>query len=395
MKIVVTGAEGAMAITAINCLLEQSDVSQLVLTYFTSEATVKERIARLGDKRLEAKPLDLMDVKSAIKIFQGADVIYNAASIPTLVSTMKAAIEAGANYLDLGAFDKSPQRALSDEFKKKGITAILGMGLASGYSNVLSAYCVEKLDKVESIDIQAAIVDTVPDEEHSYPLHYSFAIESILHEYSNKGPYFDNGELKWVPAASFPEIVTFKPPVGAISVSAVPHSEPVTLSEVFRDKGIKHVSWKESLGTSFEAKVKFLCALGLDKEEPIDVQGQMVSPRAVLMSLIKNLPLETKKAPDFRGHLIVIVKGEEGGEKVEYTAVECPSPSLDERMRKKGALGVYMTGFYGAIGAMMLARGQIERKGALYPEECVPAELYIKEAVRAGDTVEVSRKVIL
>lgn len=390
MKIVVTGAEGTMAMGGIISLLEHSDVSQVVLTYYTSEATVKERIASLGDKRLVTKPLDLMDIKSATEIFKGADVVFNSALMTTNVPAMKAALEAGVNYVDLGAFDKSPQRALSDEFKKKGITAIMGMGIGSGMTNILSAYCVGKLDKVESIDLLASIVDT---EEHTYPLHCSYALETILDEFSEKGPYFDNGELKWLPARSLPEMFTFK--VGTILVATTIHSEPMTLSEVFRDKGIKHVGWKIGFDPEFEAKVKFLCDLGFAKKEPIDVQGQTISPRAVLMALLKDLPPETKKAPNFRGHLVVIVKGEEAGQKVEYTAVECATPSLTERMEKKGALGCYLTGFYGAIGALMLARGQIEKKGAFYPEECVPPELFLKKAAEAGDEVDVSRKVWL
>lgn len=262
-------------------------------------------------------------------------------------------------------------------------------------SNIMSAYDVRQLDKPESIEILDALVDIVPDTEHTRPLYWGFAIESIIDEFTMDGPYFDEGQMKYVPPGSYPELVSFKPPAGQVVVATTIHGEPMALSETFKDIGIKHVSWKIGYGVDFEKKMTFLRDLGLFKTEPIDVDGQKVLPRALLLKLLHNQPAETKKAPDFRGHMIVVVKGEQDGQKVEYTITEYATVDLTKKMQSKGVFSSYRTGIYGAIGAVMIGRGQVEKKGMMYPEQCVPADLFLKEAAKAGIEVDVSKRVWL
>jgi lysine 6-dehydrogenase len=248
---------------------------------------------------------------------------------------------------------------------------------------------------VESIRIVDACVDIVPDTDHSRPLYWGFAIENIIDEFVEDSPYFDDGQLKYVPALSYPEVVNFRPPAGPVKVATTVHSEPISLSETFKEKGLKHASWKIGFEPDFEEKMNFVKALGLLNEKPIEVDGQMVSPRALFLKLVHNQPPETKKAPDFRGHMMVIVKGKKAGQTVEYTLTEYASEALTLRMQSKGVLSSYRSGLYGAIGALMIGRGQIDKKGVFYPEACVPPEQFLREAARAGIEIEVSRRTLI
>lgn len=395
MKIIVTGAAGAMAWPGIIYLLEQPDVTEILLCDL-SETGIKERIEKLGgDKRLKAQVLDLMDIEASAKAVAGYDVLYNCALLTTCTAATQAALEAGANYLDLGGFQKKEQLKFSEGFKKKGIVGICGVGTASGMSNIMAAYGVQQLDKPESIQILDACVDMVPDTEHSRPLYWGYAIEGIIPEFFMEGAYFDEGQLQYISPRSYPEVVSFRPPAGQIKVATTVHSEPISLSETFKDRGLKHASWKIGFDTDFEEKMTFMRDLGLFNTEPIEVDGQKVSPRALLLKLLYNQPPETKKAPDFRGHMIVVVKGEQAGQKVEYTITEYASSDLTLKMQKKGVFSSYRTGIYGAIGATMIGRGQIEKKGVFYPEACVPPEFFLKEAAKAGIEIDVSKKVWL
>ena len=399
MKIVVVGGAGLMGPAVIADLLEQKDVSQIVVADIKEEI-IKERVAILGDERLTPVLLDLSDEQSAATLFRSAAAVANIASYAYCVPATRAALEAGVNYLDLGALsgpESESQLALSDEFKQKGITAILGMGGAPGMVNVLSRYIVNKLDSVESIEIRDYDYDTVPDEEHSRPLYASYSIDTVIDEFSAPSLYFDNGELREVPPRSYPEVFRFSPPVGDFSIATSAHPEPATLSQTFKNKGIKHVSWKLGFMPHYEERLKFVCALGLASREPINVQGQMVSPRAVLMALLKNLPLEKKKAPDFYNEVVITVKGVETGEKVEYTINEIPSPATDAKeksiyKRLKIFPTAPRTGTFASIVTLMLARGQIEQKGVFLPEEIVPPELFIEQISQRGHITEISRK---
>ena len=333
MKIVVTGGAGAMAFPAVIYLLEQNDVTEVLVTDM-DKSRLDERIAKLNDSRVVGRELDLMDVETSAQVFSGFDVVYNCAYKTTCSAATKAALQAGVNYLDLGGFDKKEQLSFSDDFDKKGIVGICGVGTASGMSNIMAAYGVQQLDKPESIKILDACVDIVPDTKHSRPLYWGFAIENIIDEFVDDCAYFDNGELKYVPALSYPEVVHFKPPAGPIKVATTVHSEPISLSETFKDRGLKHVCWKIGFEADFEDKMKFLRDLGLFKNEPIEMDGQKISPRALLLKLLHNQPEESNKAPDFRGHMIVVVKGEKAGQKVEYTISEFATEALTLRMQK-------------------------------------------------------------
>jgi len=111
----------------------------------------------------------------------------------------------------------------------------------------------------------------------------------------------------------------------------------------------------------------FMRDIGLFNTEPIEVGGQKVSPRALLLKLLSNQPPETQKAPDFRGHMMVVVKGEQGGKRVENTITEYATERLTLEMQKKGIFSSYRTGLYAAIATLMIGRGQVKRRGHCTP----------------------------
>jgi len=394
MKIVITGGAGAMALPAAIYCLEQKEVSELVLTDI-SKSKLDERIGQLKDKRVKGEVLDLMDVEASTTLFRGADAVLNAAFATACIPATKAAQVAGVNYTDLGAYDPGEQLGFHGGFKEKGVTAVVSMGTAPGMSNVMAAYGAQKLDKIDSIEIQDVCADMVPHEQHSRPLYWGYAIESIMEEFADEAQVLEKGKVKLYPPRSFPETAAFKPPVGPSEISLTAHPEIEMFARSFKDKGIQNASWKIGFEPEFEAKLRFLAALGFGQTEPVDVDGQMVSPRRVLVTLLNNRPPETKSPPDFRGHMMVVVTGEEAGEKMAYTVVEYATAALTERMKQKGVFSSYRTGIYVGIATMMLARGQIAQKGVFYPEVAIPAEQFLKEAARVGIDIEVNKKTAL
>ncbi len=394
MRIVVTGGAGAMALPGLIYILKQENVTEVVVAD-KDRYKAEERVAFLNDNRVVAKEIDLEDIHECIKLFAGANCVFNAAYMATCLPATEAASKAGVNYVDLGGRTMVEQLKYNEGFRKKGVSAILGLGTAPGMSCIMPAYVVEKLDTVNTIEIQDVCANIVPHDQHSCALHWGYAIEGIINEFSREAPVMENGEIKYYPSRSFPEIVNFKSPVGPSSISITPHPEVEMFARSFKNKGLKNATWKIGFEPEFESKLQFLCKLGLDKTEPINVNGTMISPRAVLMFLLNNQPLETKKTPDFRGHMIVIVKGIEAGEKVKYTVTEYATSALTERMQKKGCFSSYRTGLYGAIGTMMCARGEVTKKGVYYPEIGIPSEAFLKEASRIGIKIGVSKEVSL
>ncbi len=399
MRIVVTGGAGAMAGGILQDLLRQDDVSEIVVADI-SEEKAKERVVTLNDKRLVAKFVDLSDEENTVALFKGADVVMNSALFDTSLQATRAAAKAGANYIDLGSPCWEAQLALSDEFRKRGVTAVLGLGTAPGATNIMARYLVDRLDRVESIHLKDGNVDQ-NEKEHTRPLYWAYDIGGIMDEFALDANPFLDGKITNVPAMSGEELFAFHEPTGTVAIGYTSHPEPETMSQAFKDKGIKNVTWKIGFAPGFMAKLKFLCALGFNSREPIDVKGQMVAPKDVLLELLYNhQPEEKLKGPDHRADIVVIAQGEEAGEKVEYSMSLFPSVKAAEAMKApfekaREPVPIARVGVYAAIGGMMLARGQVREKGAFPPELCIPAELFLKEASKRGHVVELTRKTFL
>lgn len=401
MKIVVTGASGIQGMSAMIYLLEQDDVEYVQVSDNFYLNKLKERVDRLNDKRLVMKQLDCSDQKKAYEAFKGYDVVVNCAHTPGgYLAATKAALEAGANYLDLTSSGEQPQQSeLHDEFKKKGITAILNMGTAPGLSNIMAVYCMNRLDKTDSIDYYWGIADVVPPEEHTRPLYWGFGFDGIMSLIARPSLIYEDGKLQELEPRARPVKYRFKEPVGDVVVAGLPHPEPRMLSQSFPDAGFKHIMFREGFDVDSAAKYHFLRDLGFNSNriDPVDVKGVKVKPFDVLLALLDQLPPERKKPAHIISEGVCVVQGWKDGQNMEITIMirTAPDSEMHRRFTGKGAYGSYRTGICAAMAGAMLGRGLIEKKGVYEPELCVPAELYIREQAKVGMEVEVTTKVTL
>ena len=182
MNIALTGASGIQGMSAMIYLLEQEDVEKVMVSDNYHLGRLKQRVERLDDRRLVMMALDCSDRKAAAEAFKGYDVVVNCAFTPGgYLETTKAALEAGAHYLDLTSIGQQPQQhELHEQFEKRGVTAVLNMGTAPGLSNIMAVYCMNRLDQTETIDYYWGIADVVPPEEHTRPLYWGFGFDGIM-----------------------------------------------------------------------------------------------------------------------------------------------------------------------------------------------------------------------
>ena len=67
-------------------------------------------------------------------------MLVNSASYRVNLDAMRACLEAGCHYIDLGGLYwlTGRQLELSDEFERAGLLALLGMGSSPGKTNVMA-----------------------------------------------------------------------------------------------------------------------------------------------------------------------------------------------------------------------------------------------------------------
>ena len=386
MHIIVLGGAGAMGRVTVRALSEYADIEQVTIADYNGERA-RELAAALQQESLvgntlSVQQIDVRDFKRLRDLIRGADAVLSAIDYAYNLPVLTACIQERVHYADLGGLFHMTRTllALSDEAEAAGITAIMGMGGTPGITNLLARLAVDQLERVESIKVQLGCSDAKPS---TAPLVAPYSIRTILDEFTKSPQVFQDG--KWLPQEplSGQEELEFPAPVGRASAVYSLHSECATFPISFRDKGIRHVSFKIAFPGDFLAKLKFLVDLGFGSNEPIQVQGVEVSPREVLARLLEIAPGEPVEPQDC-DVLRVLVTGEAGGQQLEI----CNQVVVLPYRRWSISAGALDTGVPLAIAGRMLARGEITRRGCHGPEVCVPAAPFFQELARYGMHVE-------
>jgi saccharopine dehydrogenase-like NADP-dependent oxidoreductase len=375
MKYVVLGGAGAMGSIIVKDLAETCPLSDEVIIADYDRAGAKELANSYRTRRVKAVGVDVTNKASTVKALRGAAVVINSVTHHYNIGVMEAALAARVHYVDLGGlfYYTRKQLKLNKRFKDKGLTALLCMGAAPGITNILARDAADRLDKVREIHIRSASRDqTRYDSTQALPISYSF--RTIMEEFSFKPPVFTKGKFKFIEPMSGLKPHRFPKPVGVQSPMFTIHSETATLPLSFKHKGVKEVSFKIAFDPTFIDRVRFLRDVGLGSDTPIQAGGVTVPPIDVTDRVIMAQPepraISKPKEYDIER---AIVKGTERGKKVTWV-MDCHStgmPSWD--------IGVDVsTGSPPAIGAQMIANGEITLRGVVPPERAVPPKLFYK-----------------
>jgi saccharopine dehydrogenase-like NADP-dependent oxidoreductase len=251
-------------------------------------------------------------------------------------------------------------------------------------TNLLARIAADEMDEVHEIHLQLGSVDLTPPIQAASLFGASYSIETILDEASLPAALFTGGSMRFVEAMSGTIEVEFPPPVGLRRPALTLHSEVANLSESYRAKGIREVSFRIDFGAELSEKLRLLRALGLLSKERLPVGRSKVAPRDVLRALLRQLPPPAPRTdmPNEHEILRAVVRGTRAGARVEEV-VDCHVPGMPD-----WGLGMDVdTGCPPSIAVQMLARGEIVARGALPPERAVPPARFFAELALRGMTV--------
>lgn len=372
MKVLALGGCGQEGKTTVKDLIKSEKVSKVVIADIDIERANKFA-AELGSKKVSTLHLDVNDRVRLTEAMKEADVVVNFAGpfYKHGVKVLQAAIETRKNYVDICDDCDATQEmlALDKSAKNAGITALIGLGVSPGVTNMMAKYGANKLESVEEIHVKWIVSVTDVEEPGE-----SAAVYHGLHMVHGNVPQYLDGKLVGVPALSGSERVEF-PEIGECEVYYVGHPEPATLPRYV--KGVKVVTCKGGVPGADEV-LKAFAAFGLCGIEPISVKGTVVAPRDIALGIFGGLPAREEIPPV--SAFKVWVKGKKGEDSVQYvyTCFGRMSP---------------WTGVPASIGTQMVGRGDIQAKGVLAPEGCVDPEAFIAElAKRRLEVEEVEKK---
>ena len=343
MNVAVLGAGGTIAPAIVRDLAESEEAEWLLLLDLD-----RERAAAVAETHGAGKAdARAVDARGGLAGELGsADVLVNSASYRINLDAMRACIEAGCHYVDLGGLYHVTQRQLElhREFEAAGLLALLGMGSSPGKTNVMGAEAVAKLGRVpERVDVIAAGRDLDPPTGFSVP----YALRTLVDELTMAPMAVRDGEAvelePLTPAGEeeFPEL-------GRGETIYTLHSEVLTFPASF---GCRECSFRLSLAP---ALLECLRELTDASDDEIALAARSALP------------------PSASTVSVHVVQADE----VRVTAVTRPM----EQWGLGG--GIVSTAAPAAAAVRLLARGLIDARGARPPELCVRAEDLFPELER-------------
>ncbi len=329
-----------------------------------------------------SKPKDLAAFFKKHKV----NVVVNCSLYYYNLDAMKACLEAGCHYVDLGGLFHMTKRQLKlhNRKKKKKLLAVLGCGSTPGITNVLAAYGTKMLDKLDTINVRFAGYSFSKQRTH-FVVPYS--MYTVFDEFTMKPAVFKNGKMKFVSPMSGKSVEYFPEPIGKVTTFYTLHSELATFPTSFKKKGLRECDFKVSFDEDFVHDVEVLIEAGFSSKKYIDVNGKKIRPIDVAVKELNRLIPDNKNIKDIE-YVRVTMKGKLKNNPAELV-LDCLAHS---NLKWQAAAGDMDTGCPPSIIAQMIANGKIKQKGVVPPELCVPPELFFKELTKRGMQIIITKK---
>jgi lysine 6-dehydrogenase len=337
----------------------------------------KQLANELRSEKATAEQIDVTDSQLSRLLRRGFNVVVNSTFYQFNVNVMRAAIENGVHYVDLGGLYNVTlkQLELNDKAEKAGVTALLGCGCAPGITNILAMHGANKLEKVESVYMYSGAVVF----KQITGVKVAYAVPTLLDELTLNAYPFQNSKYVEVPPLSHEETVSFPEPIGDVKAYIVIHSELATIPRTI-DKGIKNAIFKIIISPASVSKLKVLDEVGLTSKENVTVKGVSISPREFLERYFSSFARPEIKKGDEVHVVRVEVAGEKDGKETRYTFDVINDPKPEWNASSSG----FITGVSASIITQMLARGDAQPRGVLPSEACIKPDPFIRELTKRG-----------
>jgi len=359
VRFIVLGGAGDMGNEAVRALAVHPGVDEVMVADLNLEAA--QALSAGLSAPVRACRLDALDHQGLVDAIRGYDVALGFVGPFVYFERrlVEAAIEAGVHYVSI-ADDYEAARAalaLDEAARAAGVTVITGLGNCPGLTNLLAKKGARSMDRPQRVHIAWF---GGADDAGGYA-NYQHAV----HIFCGRVPSFEHGHEVLVQSGTGREVVEFPPPCGPLPVYYTGHAEPVTLPRNMPT--LEEVTLKGGIWPNWLARAGIsLVRAGL-------VRGER-SQRwwaGFFYRLLPRLPRGKCTVSGFR----IDVWGEKDGREAH-----CWYDGVD-RMKR-------ITSIPTALGAVMLASGEVEERGVFAPEALVDPDTMLSRLEPYGIKVE-------
>jgi saccharopine dehydrogenase-like NADP-dependent oxidoreductase len=378
MRVLVVGAGGVGSSMA--SIAETRGFFSSFILADTDITRAERAVSALDDpRRFQATRVDASDTADVERIITetGATVVVNACDPRFNQSIFDACYRSGVTYLDMASTLSVPhaehpysevgsllgahEYEANEKWEKRGLLALIGMGVEPGLSDVFARYAADHLfDTIEEIGVRDGSNLSID----GYDFAPTFSIWTTIEECLNPPVVWEKHRGFYTTESfSEPEVFHFPAGIGPVECVNVEHEEVILIP---REIECDRVTFKYGLGADFINWLKTFAYLGLDSKTPLDVSGVRVAPRDMLAAVLPN--------PAKLGHLMhgktcagTWVKGTFDGAPREVYLYHVADNEVT--MREWGSQAVlWQTAVCPVVALELLAGGQWALTGVRGPE---------------------------
>ncbi len=325
-----------------NIQVTVADIDEKKLDKLTEETEIKGIKADLSDSRVVKKIVAEQDIViGAVPGFLGFNML-------------RSVIEAGKNVVDI-SFMAEDTLSLDELAKKKGVTAVVDMGVAPGMSHMIVGYVDSLLDETESATILVGGLPVIREWPYEYKIAWS--PKDVIEEYIRPARLIECGKIVEKPALSDLELVNL-PKIGTLEAFNTDG-----LRSLLYTLNIPNMKEKTLRYPGYAEKMRMLRETGFFSDTAIEIGGAKVKPIDLTAKLL--FPKwELKEDEEELTVMRVIVQGKKGEKKLRYCY-----DLLDHYDKTAKATSMSRaTGFPCAIMARLIAQGEYLHQGVSPPE---------------------------
>jgi saccharopine dehydrogenase-like NADP-dependent oxidoreductase len=385
-NVMIIGA-GAVAHVAAHKAAQNNDIlGDIVIASRTPSKADKiiESVRRKGNikdasKRIYSRAIDALDVSATANLIEDtkSEIVINLGTAYLNMSILEACLKTGAVYLDT-AIHEDPSKVCEDppwyanyewkrkdRCKKKGLTAILGIGFDPGVVNAWCALAVkhhfDKIDTIDILDVNAG--------SHGKYFATNFDPEINFREFKKVWTWINR---KWVEKPVHTEKWVYDfPVVGPRPVYLNGHDE---LHSLYKNVDANSIRFWMGFGDHYLNVFNVLKNIGMLSEKPVrTAEGVEVVPLKVLKAV---LPDPASLAPNYIGYTCIgnLIKGVKNGKPKEIFIYNTCDHAACYREVESQAIS-YTAGVPPVAAAILVAQGKWDPKTMVNVEELDPDPL--------------------
>jgi len=374
MKILLLGV-GLQGKAALQHLATSPEVTQVIAADANYQG-LQNFVQSLNSDKVIPIKLDVRDEAAVSEQMQKVDAVIVLLPQGFRVQMLELAIENGIHFIET-SYALPEYTHLGQLAEAKGITILPECGLDPGIDLVLAGQAIRDLDEVHELHAYGTGVPepAAADNPINYKVSWTFA--GVLSAYQRPAKMLKDGAvIDLTPSQMFSPENMHRVTLDTLGeMEAYYNGDAVKYLDIFNIRETTVSTGRYSLRWPGHAAFwKKMVDLGFLSEGPIKVGEQEVSPRQFVHDLIEPQIHYAPDEHDVAG-IRIDVRGLKDGKckRIIYQMI-------DRRDLETGLLAMQRTvGYTASIGAQMVLRGDITKRGLLTPTRDIPVDKFMAE----------------